>query len=190
MKSRGTRHKCDFLCLHLRITNNSQYVNPEFFLEFHGQGLHGGLRKSEDILIPVVLIFFPSERMSHSRLNAIRIAPVPMVVKSPDDKIVLGNERQFCGENRILVLLFQHIELIQMIVKSRFVRNDKILAGSRRAFEYLHRGHHGYGNAGDWCIRVACLESIHSLRLPRHTHVDLYTADDFPRSQLAVLPGS
>src|SRR5215472_18819026 len=113
-----------------------------------------------------------------------------MVVESPDNHVMLGDECQLGSEDGIFVLFWQHIELIEVIVEGWLVGDDEVLAGGGSALEHVHCGHHRYSDPGDGFIWIARLERVHRFRLPRHADMVLYPADDFAGGEMLLLAQS
>ena len=94
---------------------------------FFGQFLKRGLRKHEEVLVLRVPELFPAKSTDHASLYSVRVSHVPVVVKAPDDHVMLLDEGFFGCPDRV-IRRFELIRLVQMAVERRLVRDDQIVA--------------------------------------------------------------
>src|SRR6266700_1584935 len=120
----------------------------------------------------VVLIFLPAQRMHHSNLNPIRLPPVPMIVKPPNDQPMLFDERALFLPHRV-VLVHPFRLVVVMIEECRLMRDDQVLPVCRRPFQHVQRRHHRHRNSRNRRIRIPRFECIHGLAHPRDANVFL-----------------
>jgi hypothetical protein len=60
-------------------------------------------------------------------LNAVRLASVPVIVKSPDDQAVLLNERALFSEYGVILTLGEIVRFIEMAKEGWLVSDDQIV---------------------------------------------------------------
>src|SRR4051812_48229306 len=126
--------------------------------------------------------------MRHSELNAVRIAPVPMIVKPPDDHVMLADEGFFFSEYGVMTL-FELGGLIHVAVEGRLMRDDQVFARRGGALNYVERGHHGDGYSVYGRVRVSGFECVDGRGGPGHGDVFLNAVDDRLGRQEGFLRG-
>ena len=107
---------------------------------------------------------------------------MPMIVETPDDHLMVDDELQLLGPNRIVFLLEQ-VGLVLMAVKRRLMSDDQIFAFGLRSFQDVEGGHHGRGNSRHRRIRIPGLNGVDGLFAPGDADVRLDLIDDLMRGR-------
>src|SRR3984957_13535148 len=136
----------DFGYFHLGISDDTHRGSVEAFCRVGGQFGHGGFWNCEYFGIVGMLIFFPSQRVHHSGENAVGMHPMPVIVKAPDDQMVLVDEGALLGPDGVALV---HIFGSVLVAEERgLMRDDQVLVIGGGTLQDVERSHHRYGNDG------------------------------------------
>src|SRR5580704_19565420 len=87
-KACGPGAEPDLRYFHFWISYDAERWSVQFPGDIGGQFRNCDFRQGKNSRIIRVLIFFPSQSVHHASENAVGISAVPVVVETPNDKIV------------------------------------------------------------------------------------------------------
>src|SRR5260370_1827538 len=163
-ESRRSRAQGQLRHSHLRIAYHSQHRRFQPLRYVRRQFLQRGFRHREKVRVLRALVFFPSQRLYHSRKNPIRLSHVPVIVKSPNHQAIFLDERPLLLPD--CVVLIHSFRSVQVIVKRRLVRDDQVLPFRRPPLQHVQRRHHRYRHTRPARLPTTPLQRLHPLRLP------------------------
>src|SRR5690348_14027464 len=106
-KSSGARTESDVLHFHIPVGDNAHRDKAELLFQLLGEFADIRLRNRKEIWILRILVFFPAEFADHTGQNSVRLSHVPIIVKSPDHKVVIRDEFLLGRKDWIVVTLLQ-----------------------------------------------------------------------------------
>ena len=150
--------------------------------------IDGGRRegKGEWIVLagnPGTPILLPANGGGEGFGHGLGLAEVPLVVKAPDDEVVILHVGELLLVNRIVD---EERVLVAVVVEGRLVGDDKVCVESDSLAQDVHRIGEACHNAGDDCGRVAGFDGIDRVgrRLLRDRLLD--TLDDLSGGELST----
>lgn len=111
---------------------------------------------------------------------------MPVIVKAPNDEVVLSNERLLVSKHRVVILL-EFVRLVEMAVERRLVSNDQVHSCFGCFPEHLVCRHHCGRDSCNLRAGIAGLERIDRLAAPGHSNVLLNSLDYLPGRDRLIL---
>jgi hypothetical protein len=139
------------------IADDADDPRVEFLLEVFGEGVHRGGRQSEEERILRVLIFLPANGGGKGFGHGFGMAEVPLVVKAPDDEVVVVHVGELLFVDGIVG---EERALIAMVVEGGLVGDDQVGVEGNGAAENIHVVSEACHNSGDDCGWVPGFDGV------------------------------
>jgi aminopeptidase YwaD len=117
----------------------------------------------------------PTQGRGHSFENAIGFPGVPVVMETEDNQFMLVDVLTLGLIDRVV---FEFCGLIEVVIESRFVRDDEVLAGRDCSLQHIERSRKRSDNSRDARIRIAGFDRVDRFAMPGHSDILLDALDD------------